>query len=155
VSRLFQGTPSIGAHWIKGTRCYPARFPNLHFIFKTANSPTSPASLVNTIQPSAPPKEHQQQPLGRRDAEDPQERLRLHGTTVTAVQSGRFIMSAGFARADMLKAPGFFIVHNRLAELDSPGEFYFDGSTRPPAASTSESSPCGAWPHGGASTTPP
>ena len=136
--QYFDVVPSIAGLWINGTRYYPARFPNLldpanpvgqstsEFIYPQPWNHSTPYNMVNSLQPSTPLKNMTSNYwVGAT--------LRIRETdwgyttrTVAAVQGGKLIMSANFSNSGTISGGGFFIEHNRITEMDAPGEFYFD-----------------------------
>ena len=136
--QYFDVEPLIAGLWINGTRYYPARFPNLldpanpvgqstsEFIYPQPWNPLFPYQMVNSLKPSTHLKNISSNYwLGAT--------LRIRETdwgytsrTVAGVESGKLVMSTNFSNSNTISGGGFFIEHNRLTEMDGPGEFYFD-----------------------------
>jgi hypothetical protein len=142
--------PGIWALWIKGKQYYRARFPNLidptdpisgvgldsrEFIFVNPYSTPTSSNVFSYVQPM---------PIGKLKRLSSNYwvnavlRIRVDNWSyasrvVTSVDatSGKLNMNAyaAYSVGGKSGSSGFYIEHNRIEEVDSPGEYYYDSAT--------------------------
>ena len=139
-AQYFDAVPVIAALWINGTRYHPARYPNLvdpanpvgqstsEFVYATPLDAGTKVLQVNSVKPATTLKNIQSQYWVGATMRIRETDSGYTSWTVSSVAKGELILSTVFTNAGMLSGSGFFLEQNVLAELDAPGEYFWDSA---------------------------